>query len=78
MKEQYGKQICFHGGIDNQHVLPFGDIHDVRREVRACLDALFFDRTGYILGPCHRIQVITPIENVLEMYKAAREFSVEG
>jgi len=75
MKEKYGKRICFHGGIDNQYVLPFGSVGEVREEVRACLDALFSDRTGYILAPCHNIQAITPVENVIAMYEAARTFS---
>ena len=75
LKEQYGKSICFHGGIDNQHVLPFGTVDEVREEVEACLDALFTDRTGYILAPCHNIQAITPVENVLAMYERAREYS---
>ncbi len=32
------------------------------------------DRTGYILAPCHNIQPNTPVENVLAMYGAAREY----
>ena len=75
MKEKYGDRICFHGGIDNQYVLPFGTPEEVRAEVETCLDALFSDRTGYILAPCHNVQAITPVENVIEMYKAAREGS---
>ena len=74
MKELYGARVCFHGGIDNQHVLPFGTKEEVRAEVKACIDALFSDGTGYILAPCHNIQAITPVENVLEMYKTAREY----
>lgn len=75
MKALYGGRLCFHGGIDNQRVLPFGTVEEVRGEVKACLDALFNDRTGYILAPCHNIQAITPVENVIAMYEAAREYS---
>ncbi|MDL2237314.1 hypothetical protein LJC56_05740 [Christensenellaceae bacterium OttesenSCG-928-K19] len=73
MKQKYGKQVCFHGGVDNQYVLPFGGVEEVRGEVRTCIDALFADGTGYILAPCHNIQAITPVENVLELYRVARE-----
>lgn len=71
IKRDFGHQICFHGGVDNQDVLPFGTPADVRREVEACIAALFSDRTGYILAPCHNIQANTPIENVIEMYRHA-------
>ncbi len=75
MKEKYGSRICFHGGIDNQYVLPFGTTEEVRKEVSDCIEALFSDRTGYILAPCHNLQAITPVKNILEMYRAAREMS---
>jgi len=76
LKCRFGKKICFHGGIDNQFVLPFGTKDDVRNEVAACIETLASDGTGYILAPCHSIQCITPVENVVEMYKAARELGM--
>lgn len=75
IKKDYGEQICFHGGVDNQYVLPFGTVEEVRQEVRDCMDALFSDQTGYILAPCHNVQANTSIENVLAMYDTAREYS---
>ncbi len=75
LKHDFGNSICFHGGIDNQQVLPFGTTTEVRREVERCVETLAEDKTGYILAPCHNIQVITPVENVVEMYKAGRELS---
>ena len=74
LKVQYGKRICFHGGVENQHILPFGTKKEIHDEVETCLDILFSDHTGYILAPCHNIQAITPVENVIEMYKAARSY----
>jgi len=73
LKKTYGKQICFHGGVDNQHVLPLGTPEDVRNEVYACAEALFQDKTGYILAPCHNMQGLTPVENIVAMYEAANE-----
>lgn len=74
LKAQYGQRICFHGGIDNQQTLPFGTPDDVREEVRRVIAALASDHTGYILAPCHNIQPNTPLENILAMYAAAKEY----
>jgi len=74
IKKEFGDKICFHGAIDNQEILPFGSVEDVKAEVKACMDALYFDRTGYILAPCHNLQVITPIENILAMYEFGKNY----
>ena len=71
LKSDYGQKICFHGGIENQRILPFGTPDEVRTEVRHCIDALGKDKTGYILAPCHNLQSITPIENIIAMYDEA-------
>jgi uroporphyrinogen decarboxylase len=71
LKREFGDSICFHGAVDNQEVLPYGTPEDVRAEVRHCIDALASDKTGYILAPCHNIQVNTPVENILAMYDEA-------
>jgi uroporphyrinogen decarboxylase len=71
LKREYGGRIAFHGGIDNQYVLPFGTLAEVEDEVGYCLSTLASDGTGYVLAPCHNIQGITPIENVIRMYEAA-------
>lgn len=71
LKRDFGGKICFHGGVENQKILPFGTPDEVRAEVRHCIDALASDRTGYILAPCHNLQSVTPIENILAMYDEA-------
>jgi uroporphyrinogen decarboxylase len=73
LKKQYGDKLCFHGAIDNQDVLPFGTVADVRKEVTTCIEKLASDGTGFILAPCHNVQVITPTENFVEMYKTVNE-----
>ena len=73
-KNSFGKQICFHGGIDNQYVLPFGNITDVKNEVITCLETLANNKTGYILAPCHSIQPNIPIENIKAMYLFVAEY----
>jgi len=74
LKRDFGKQLCFHGGIDNQKVLPFGTPEEVRAEVRHCIDTLASDGTGYILAPCHNLQPNTPLENILAMYDEAWKY----
>jgi uroporphyrinogen decarboxylase len=66
LKRDFGDAVVFHGGVENQHVLPFGTIEDVRREVGICLKTLGAGG-GYIPCSCHNIQAGTPVENVLTM-----------
>ena len=42
LKSEFGDKICFHGGVDNQKVLPFGTPEDVRKEVRHCIDSVSY------------------------------------
>ncbi|MCL2867028.1 MAG: uroporphyrinogen-III decarboxylase-like protein [Clostridia bacterium] len=74
LKAEFSSRLCFHGGIDNQLVLPFQGVQEVQAEVRACIDALYSDNTGYILAPCHNVQAITPVENVVAMYQYAKTY----
>ena len=69
LKRDFGSQVVFHGGVENQRVLPFGAPDDVRAEVRACLETLG-DGGGYIPCSCHNIQAGTPPENVLALIDA--------
>jgi uroporphyrinogen decarboxylase len=67
LKKKYGHRVIFHGGVENQQVLPFGSADDVRAETRECLRTLGAGREGYIACSCHNIQAGTPIENILAM-----------
>ena len=73
LARDFGRELLFHGGIENQHVLPGGSPDDVRREVRDCLETLGADG-GYIVCSCHNIQAGTPVENVLAMIEAVHEW----
>jgi hypothetical protein len=52
--------------------LPFGTPDDVRREVAENIRILGAGG-GYILAPCHNIQAVSPVENVVAMYEAGWE-----
>jgi uroporphyrinogen decarboxylase len=69
----FGKSVVFHGGVDNQQILPFGTTEDVRKEVREKV-RLFRDGKGYIVSPCHNIQANTPTRNIVALYEAVQEF----
>jgi len=73
LKRDFGEQVIFHGGVDNQQTLPFGTVEDVRREVIDNIRILGAGG-GYILAPCHNIQAVSPPENVVAMYEAGYEF----
>ena len=69
LKRDFGKQLIFHGGVDNQQTLPFGTVTEVREEVRENIRILG-EGGGYILAPCHNIQSITPPGNVVALFEA--------
>ncbi|MFH0963411.1 MAG: uroporphyrinogen decarboxylase family protein [Planctomycetota bacterium] len=68
LKRDFGDKVIFHGGVDNQHTIPFGTQDEVRREVRENIRILGAGG-GYILAPCHNIQAVGPAENVVAMYE---------
>jgi len=74
LKRRYGDQVIFHGGVDNQNVLPFGDPDDVRREVQYLMNTLGGNREGFICCSCHNIQANTPLENILTMVQAVKQY----
>lgn len=71
LKSAYGDQLCFHGGIDMQQLLPHGTPAQVEAEVRRYCDVLGAGG-GYILGPAHLFQPDVPPENILAVYSGAR------
>jgi uroporphyrinogen decarboxylase len=73
LKKKFGDRVCFHGGIDVQQVLPNASVSEVRQEVARRIYDLGRNG-GYILAPCHNINVDIPLENVIAMFDAAREF----
>jgi uroporphyrinogen decarboxylase len=67
LKREFGQHVIFHGGVDNQSVLPFGSPDDVRRETKRCLETLGAGGEGFICSSCHNVQAGTPVENILAM-----------
>lgn len=69
----FGRHVVFHGGIDNQQTIPFGTPDDVRHEVRWIRQLMSRHHARWICGPCHNIQAVTPVENVLALYEVVHE-----
>ena len=70
IKDTWGDNLCFHGGIDIQGVLPNGTPDEVRAAVKRAVHILG-KNGGYILCASHNIQNDTPVENILAMYDVA-------
>ncbi|MGQ9629724.1 MAG: uroporphyrinogen decarboxylase family protein [bacterium] len=73
LKREFGRYICFHGGVSIQRNLPFGTPEDVRAEVRELMRSLA-PGGGFIICTAHNIQPDTPVENVLALFEAYREY----
>jgi len=73
IKEQYGEELTFWGGIDTQKVLPYGDPEDVKKEVKKRIYQMAAGG-GYVLNSVHNIQDDVPPENIEAMFEAALEF----
>jgi uroporphyrinogen decarboxylase len=73
LKRDFGDDVIFHGGVDNQQTLAFGSTEEVRREVLENIRILG-DGGGYILGPCHNLQAISPPENIVAMYETGYHY----
>jgi uroporphyrinogen decarboxylase len=71
--QEYGDRLSFWGGIDTQRVLPRGTTAEVRAEVKRRISDLA-PGGGYVLISVHNIQPDVPLENILAMYDAAKEY----
>ena len=75
LKANFGDRIVFWGGgVDTQKTLPFGTPAEVREEVlRRC--EIFAPGGGFVFNTVHNIQAQTPVENIVAMLDAVREFN---
>ena len=71
LKRQFGRQITFWGGIDTQHVLPYGTPEDVRRHTAEVIRTLGRGG-GLIIAPSQEIMPDVPVENILALVETTR------
>jgi uroporphyrinogen decarboxylase len=72
LKHEFGDDLCFHGGIDVEHVLPFGSLAEVRDHVRRVIDILA--PGGGFWFKAQAISPVIPPENVIGAYEFALEY----
>jgi len=75
LKEKYGEKLVFWGGgVDSQSTLPFGTPEQVKAQVRERLE-IFSKGGGFVFNTIHNIVGKTPVENVIAMLDAFREYN---
>ncbi len=72
LKAEFGRSICFHGGIDVQQLLNRASADEVRADVARRIRDLA-PGGGFVLAPCHNIMTDVPPENVVALFEAARD-----
>jgi len=74
LKDRFGREIVFWGGgVDTQHTLPFGSPDDVRREVRERIE-IFRPGGGFVFNTIHNVQARVPVENLVALFEAVRDY----
>ncbi len=77
LKDSFGDRITFWGGgVDTQKTLPFGSPKQVYDEVLECCK-LFGRNGGFVFNTIHNIQPGVPVENVVAMVNAIKEYNGE-
>jgi hypothetical protein len=75
LKKRYGDRIVFWGGgVDTQHILPFGTPEEVRVQVLERCE-IFSTSGGFVFDAIHNVQARTPMANIVAMLDAVREFN---
>ena len=69
----FGGRLSFYGGMDAQELLPRGTPKEIEKEVIRLIDVLG-KNGGYIVANSNSIQPDVPVENILTMFKTAREY----
>ncbi len=75
LKEKYkGRLVFWGGGVDTQKTLPFGTPAEVRAEVLQRCE-IFSEGGGFVFDAIHNVQAGTPLENMIAMIDAVKEFN---
>lgn len=70
-----GRLVMWGGGVDTQHTLVRRDLDILRKEVKEVVETLA-ENSGYVFCGIHNILAEVSPENIVEMYKTARQISL--
>jgi uroporphyrinogen decarboxylase len=73
LKDHFGDNLAFHGGVSIQQTMPFGSSAEIRREVKRLARTLG-RAGGYVFCTAHNIQADTPVESVDVLMEAYRDY----
>ncbi len=74
LKNRFGNEIVFWGGgIDTQKLLPFGSPEQIRLQVQERM-SIFGRGGGFVFNPIHNVQACIPVENLIALYEAVRDY----
>ena len=75
LKDEFGDRLVFWGGgCDTQTVPPTASTEEIREHVYARMQ-IFKPGGGFIFNQIHNVQADVPVENLVAMLDAAREFA---
>jgi uroporphyrinogen decarboxylase len=68
LKNDFGKDLVFWGGIDTQELLPFGTPEEIKAHVTETIKTLG-KGGGHIIGPSQEVMRDVPLENIIVLVK---------
>jgi hypothetical protein len=75
LKQRYGDRLVFWGGgVNTQKQLPYATPAEVRDNVLQLCD-IFAKGGGFVFNAVHNVQANVPIQNVVAMIEAVKEFN---
>ncbi len=72
LKRDFGGQLAFEGGIDIEHILPFGTLDEVKEHVKEVINVLA--PGGGFIFKAQAISHVIPSENLITTYNLALEY----
>ena len=78
LKDKYkGRLVFWGGGVDTQRTPPFGTPAEARAEALERCE-IFSQGGGFVFNSIHNVQADTPVENMVAMFAAVKEFNGRG
>jgi uroporphyrinogen decarboxylase len=74
LKQEWGNRLIFHGGINLQGPLRFGNPHSIDEEVQFCCKTLG-NQGGYIICTAHNLNADIPTANIIALFNAYQKYT---